>query len=64
MSENLEQPIIDGSNNNFGKFKDDESLLKAYSNLEAEFTKKSQKLAMLENEVNKEKAELFIRSFI
>ena len=57
MSENLEQPIVDGSNNNFGKFKDAESLLKAYSNLEAEFTKKSQKLAQLETETNKQKEE-------
>ena len=56
--EELEQPMEQtGSNINFGKFKDAESLVKAYSSLEAEFTKKSQKLAMLENEVNKEKAE-------
>lgn len=56
--ENLEQPeVIEGSNVNFGKFKDAESLIKAYSNLEAEFTKKSQKLALLENEFNKEKQE-------
>lgn len=47
----LEQPIeTKGSNQNFGKFKDAESLLKAYANLEAEFTKKSQKLATLETE--------------
>ena len=57
MSENLEQPIIEGSNNGFGKFKDAESLLKAYSNLEAEFTKKSQKLAQLETETNRQKEE-------
>ena len=58
MEENLEQPIENlGSNSDFGKFKDAESLVKAYSNLEAEFTKKSQRLAMLESEVNKEKEE-------
>ena len=58
LEENLEQPNVNsGSNSEFGKFKDAESLVKAYSNLEAEFTKKSQKLAMLESEVNKEKAE-------
>lgn len=58
MEENLEQPNQNsGSNTEFGKFKDAESLIKAYSNLEAEFTKKSQKLAMLESEVNKEKQE-------
>lgn len=51
MEENLEQPQTNGSKENFGKFKDAESLLKAYSSLEAEFTKKSQKLANLENEV-------------
>ena len=56
--EKMEQPNLElGSNSEFGKFKDAESLIKAYSSLEAEFTKKSQKLAMLESEVNKEKAE-------
>lgn len=50
--EEMEQPnqLDLGSNENFGKFKDAESLLKAYSNLEAEFTKKSQRLAALETE--------------
>ena len=48
--ENLEQPIENQGSNNFGKFKDVESLLKAYNNLESEFTKKSQKLSKLENE--------------
>ena len=58
LEENLEQPIENlGSNVDYGKFKDAESLIKAYSSLEAEFTKKSQKLAMLESEVNKEKEE-------
>ncbi len=47
--ENLEQPE-NGSNVDIGKFKDVESLYKAYSNLEAEFTKKSQRLASLEEE--------------
>ncbi len=52
--ENLEQPQENlGSNTNFGKFKDAESLLKAYNNLEAEFTKKSQRLANLETENEK-----------
>ena len=48
----MEQPnqLDLGSNENFGKFKDAESLLKAYSSLEAEFTKKSQRLAQLETE--------------
>lgn len=57
MEENLEQPEVLGSNENFGKFKDAESLLKAYSNLEAEFTKKSQKLATLESEIEKQNTE-------
>lgn len=34
---------------NLGKFKDAESLLKAYNSLQTEFTKKSQKLSELEN---------------
>ena len=51
----LEEPNVSGSNA-FGKFKDAESLMKAYTNLEAEFTKKSQKLAMLENEKEQENA--------
>ena len=49
----MEQPNNTGSTN-YGKFKDAESLLKAYSNLEAEFTKKSQKLAQLESDSLKE----------
>jgi predicted nuclease with TOPRIM domain len=47
--EELEQPYVQGSNEKYGKFKDAESLVKAYTNLEAEFTKKSQRLASLEN---------------
>ena len=34
---------------NLGKFKDAESLLKAYNSLQTEFTKKSQRLSELEN---------------
>ena len=49
--EELEQPTQNlGSKEEFGKFKDVESLLKAYNNLEAEFTKKSQRLADLETQ--------------
>lgn len=51
--EELEQPIENTGSKNYGKFKDAESLLKAYNSLESEFTKKSQKLAMLENESEK-----------
>lgn len=46
---NTEQPNLIGSED-FGKFKDADSLLKAYNNLEAEFTKKSQRLKALEEE--------------
>lgn len=48
--EELEQPIENnlGSKEEIGKFKDAESLFKAYNNLQAEFTKKSQRLADLE----------------
>ena len=53
--EELEQPVItEGSKSEFGKFKDAESLLKAYTSLEAEFTKKSQRLASLETETQKQ----------
>lgn len=41
------QPNVEDNGSNFGKFKDSASLLSAYSNLEKEFTKKSQKLAEL-----------------
>lgn len=54
MENELEQPIDMGSKQEFGKFKDAESLLKAYTSLEAEFTKKSQKLASLEMETQKQ----------
>ena len=46
----LEAPETSGS---LGKFKDAESLLAAYNNLQAEFTKKCQKLSALEKENNK-----------
>ncbi len=53
--EELEQPkTIDAGSKSFGKFKDAESLMKAYTNLEAEFTKKSQRLSMLEQESEKQ----------
>ena len=51
--EELEQPkTIDAGSKSLGKFKDAESLMKAYDSLEAEFTKKSQKLKALETEQN------------
>ena len=43
----LEQ--VDKGSIKFGKFKDAESLLKAYNSLQTEFTKKSQRLSELEN---------------
>lgn len=46
------QEITDGfTSTNFGKFKDAESLVKAYNLLQAEFTKKSQRLSELEGEL-------------
>ena len=52
--ENLEQPEMNNEGSaKFGKFKDVESLLKAYNSLESEFTKKSQRLSMLETENEK-----------
>lgn len=56
--ENLEQPQENLGSNNFGKFKDADSLLKAYNSLESEFTKKSQRLAVLENEKEKQEKEV------
>ncbi len=69
MEENVirEQPNLDSevqkdcisgtanleSDGSLGKFKDAQSLLNAYNNLQAEFTKKCQKLSALENEKNK-----------
>ena len=47
IENNLEQ--IDKGSINLGKFKDAESLLKAYNSLQTEFTKKSQRLSELEN---------------
>lgn len=58
MDKELEQPIENLGSKEFGKFKDAESLLKAYNNLEAEFTKKSQRLATLESESVKTQNEL------
>ena len=43
VSQNLKGSV------NLGKFKDAESLLKAYNSLQTEFTKKSQRLSELEN---------------
>jgi hypothetical protein len=49
--EELEQPTVENEGSKeLGKFKDANSLLKAYNSLQAEFTKKSQKLAQLEND--------------
>ena len=53
LEENLEDCKVDGSNL-LGKFNDVDELLKAYNNLQAEFTRKCQKLSMLEKE-NEEK---------
>ena len=47
IESNLEQ--TDKGSINLGKFKDAESLLKAYNSLQTEFTKKSQRLSELEN---------------
>ena len=63
MEENMEQPQNLGSIN-YGKFKDAESLLKAYNSLEAEFTKKSQRLSQLESEKDKEQELLAVQAKI
>lgn len=51
VNRDAESPVsqtLKGSTN-LGKFKDAESLLKAYNSLQTEFTKKSQRLSELEN---------------
>ncbi len=51
QTQNEAQTIsTDGSS--LGKFKDQESLLEAYNNLQAEFTRKCQKLSKLEKEMS------------
>ena len=63
--EDLEQPNYLGSNKeNLGKFKDAESLLQAYNNLESEFTKKSQRLAQLEDEKDLREIEIIKKADI
>ena len=62
MEENttLEQPILETENpsetqegSTLGKFKDVQTLLDAYNSLQAEFTRKSQKLSELQKESDK-----------
>lgn len=64
-NKNIEQPILETENFSkeestenqegsiYGKFKDAKSLLDAYNNLQAEFTRKSQKLAEFQKESDK-----------
>lgn len=59
----IEQPVLDTETSNnistsqegsmFGKFKDAKTLLDAYNSLQAEFTRKSQKLAEFQKEYDK-----------
>ena len=48
VEEKKEQEIQNQNGSQYGKFKDAESLLEAYNNLQAEFTRKCQKLSELE----------------
>lgn len=48
MPEEKGETAVDNASGGFGKFKDKEELLKAYENLEKEFTKRSQKLKAME----------------
>jgi hypothetical protein len=45
LSEKLDTAVENGNNGSLGKFKDTNSLLDAYNNLQAEFTKKCQALS-------------------
>ncbi len=47
-------PSSNQNGSQYGKFKDAESLLSAYNNLQAEFTRKCQKLSELENKQQQE----------
>lgn len=54
LDSEVQKDCVDGTaissgDGSLGKFKDAESLLNAYNNLQAEFTKKCQKLSALEN---------------
>ncbi|MBQ8451567.1 MAG: hypothetical protein IJ538_02190 [Clostridia bacterium] len=52
-NQNSAQNELESNNGStFGKFKNVKNLLDAYTNLEAEFTRKSQKLAEIEKEFN------------
>lgn len=60
VKENAEiQSVEDGreEETSYGKFRNSEALLQAYNSLEAEFTKRSQRLKELENTAAKDKAE-------
>lgn len=57
-NEKIEQPVTEPEQNTensegsiYGKFKDAETLLEAYNSLEAEFTRKSQKLSELQKKI-------------
>ena len=55
--EEISTPSSEQNGSQLGKFKDAESLLSAYNNLQAEFTRKCQKLSDLEKENSKQKIE-------
>lgn len=56
VSDEGQVSTINDSGSTFGKFKDATSLLSAYNSLEAEFTRKSQKLAETIKELEKSKS--------
>ena len=63
MEDNLEQPIqqdVDSdikveNGSNLGKFKDTESLLTAYNNLQSDYTKKCQTLSAWQKQLEENK---------
>ena len=63
-SESDEQKEVVASQSNegssLGKFKDQESLLEAYNNLQAEFTRKCQKLSQLEKDMSAQKQPVYM----
>ena len=53
QAQNEREPVSSDGSFDLGKFKDQQSLLEAYNNLQAEFTRKCQKLSQLEKEMSK-----------
>jgi len=58
VEDNIEGTLLENSDGSLGKFKDAESLLSAYNNLQAEFTRKCQKLSEMSKELEDKNSQL------